>query len=290
MQFTCWTCRSHKHGICNSILGSGQKGMTARGWYQKYGWEKNKSNVCAVFVVQPGGVGVSTCIVTERISFSRQGVLESVWVCQLLGNPEASFQRSVELWLLASRKEIGVPFSQELHIPILHNSDKRWIPALVVHGDSEAAPSCTARLNWLSSRPRHVWEASAGTCNRSDQVSDCELHASRARLTTWLLTMCAWRCVSKRLFASREQTLLNVTMVESVCTLELLCASVALMSHLAPDLTVDIEWLHTLRHGVSFWIWNPHISVIPCGPSQSQSASFATLLFERCPWSHWSKW
>ena len=49
---------------------------------------------------------------------------------------------------------------------ILHISDKRWIPDLVVHCGSEASlfPS-TARLNWLwiSNRPRHVWSASAAT-------------------------------------------------------------------------------------------------------------------------------
>ena len=34
------------------------------------------------------------------------------------------------------------------------------------------------------SRPRHVWSASAATLNHSDQVRDCEQHASRARVTT----------------------------------------------------------------------------------------------------------
>ena len=46
----------------------------------------------------------------------------------------------------------------------------------------------------ISSRPRHVWSASAATLNHPDQVSDCGQHASRARLTSWLATMHAWRC------------------------------------------------------------------------------------------------
>ena len=80
-----------------------------------------------------------------------------------------------------------------------------------MHCGSEAAPfRCTARLG-ISSRPRHVWSASAATLNHSDQVSDCGQHASRARLTTWLATVHAWSCFSKRLIASREPTLLNLT-------------------------------------------------------------------------------
>ena len=166
--------------------------------------------------VQPGVV--STCNVTERISFVnsfaavlRKGVLVFVWI--FLSIFEARFQRFVGF--------DSCLFGQSLVCHFLQNSAPAlfstlivffcWIPALVVHCGSEAAPfPCTARLG-ISSRPRHVWSASAATLNHSDQVSDCGQHASRARLTTRLATVHAWRCFSKRLFASREPTLLNLT-------------------------------------------------------------------------------
>ena len=139
------------------------------------------------FFVQLGGV--STCNVTDRISFvnsvavvCRKGVLESFWFVNCWSNPEASFFRYVGCicWLFPKTAWCG-NFSRTEWIPILHISDKLWIPTLVdrrlrfpVHR--------TSQLTFLiSGRPRHVWILCAATLNHSGQVGDCGRHASRAR-------------------------------------------------------------------------------------------------------------
>ena len=123
-------------------------------------WLGNENALCVRFLfVQPGVV--STCSVTERISFVnsfaavfRKGVLEFVWNFYLVG----PFLRHVSkgMWN-GDWTEFGVPFSRELHacvfstltvFLILHISDKRWISGLVAHCGSEASLfPCTARLN-----------------------------------------------------------------------------------------------------------------------------------------------
>ena len=75
---------------------------------------------------------------------------------------------------------------------------------------------------------------------------------------TWLATMLAWRCFSKRLFTSRElaphefgpwlNLSVKYTLFANRCVaavifdaLKLLCADAVLVSHLVPILIVDLE-------------------------------------------------
>ena len=105
--------------------------------------------------------------------------------------------------VLALWTEFGVQFSRELHacsffhfdsFLILHVSDKRWIPALVVHCGSEAVPFPCTPTSQLTSNLKP-------TSASADQVSDCGQHASRARLTTWVTIMHAWRVLLERDFS-----------------------------------------------------------------------------------------
>ena len=136
--------------------------IDGKGMMSKYGWDMK--NMCVrLFFVQPGVV--STCNVIERISFVnrfaavfRKGVWRLFFFCskqrsnfeafpKVCGVVIAGFLNRV--WCVIFPRTPRLRFFPFLKVFLtLHISDKRWIPASVVHCGSEAAPfPRTARLN-----------------------------------------------------------------------------------------------------------------------------------------------
>ena len=106
------------------------------------------------FSFQPGVV--STCNVTERISFVNncaavfgKGVFQFFFFKKGWSIFCGTFPKvwGAVIATIFSRTP-NLRFSTLTVFLILHVSDERWIPALVVHGGSEASLfPCTARLN-----------------------------------------------------------------------------------------------------------------------------------------------
>ena len=146
-------------------LSSEQRKWTDGKWMiPNYGRETEKAICVPFFNLQPGVV--PRCDVTERIPFvnifcsvqeRRFGIcldfplLDQIWgtLRKVCGSRDCCFVAQSLVCHFLENSTLALLSTLKVFL-ILHISDKRWLPALVLHCGSEAAPfPRTARLNWL---------------------------------------------------------------------------------------------------------------------------------------------